>query len=397
MKRYSSFEERKKPQSSKAERPQGHRTVTRPSSTSQKTLPPMDLLAKEEEYKRLNAELEAKTAELVRQAEEVMRDQNEVLSRPISSRLLQSTAIEDEKEDLIYPSPVPSVKQPTAKVVSKKVTSSKPPQNRPSGSETKRVPKTARNSAVDDVAVVEDFVDFSLANTISNIEGRLEEGGTHDSIDDDIMPSVGNEMGSEAQIRFLKAKLRVMQEELNRVSQEYNKKDDENASMSTKIKELQEDRARLQKSTNVQRSQLEKYKTLAEESNKNSEGLQHQVTSLQKEIEGLRRAQKQATANHSSTEVRLNRAVEEAEKSKLQLNKIKQSSKDSANQSQQKMEALQAENKKLEKQKAELIAGFKKQLKLIDILKRQKMHFEAAKVLSFTEEEFMKTLDWGNS
>ena len=48
---------------------------------------------------------------------------------------------------------------------------------------------------------------------------------------------------------------------------------------------------------------------------------------------------------------------------------------------------------KLEKQKNELMVLFRKQLKLIDVLKRQKVHLQAAQMLNFTEKEFLKAVD----
>uniref|UniRef100_A0A672LAT5 Testis expressed 9 n=1 Tax=Sinocyclocheilus grahami TaxID=75366 RepID=A0A672LAT5_SINGR len=361
----------KKPQTSYSERPSRARPQSRSSSAPSKKPPHMDLLAKEEEYKRLNAELEAKTAELVREAEKVMRDQNEVLSKPISSHISIDTDCDFEVSSNIFCCLPAATKRES--------TSKQPP----------------TMTVVDDVAIPEDFGDFSLAKTISIIEGKVSDDLTEEHLQDDIMPSAGDEMGAEAQIRFLKAKLRVMQEELNRLAYECNKKDDENSTLSSKLKDLEEEKARLQRTTNVQQTQVEKQRAFAEESSRKCEGLQQQVAALQKELESMKRTHKQAASTHSATEVRLNRALEEVERTKTQLNKLKQSSKNLTSQEQQKIETLQAENRKLERQKAELIVGFKKQLKLIDILKRQKMHFEAAKLLSFTEEEFMKALDWG--
>ena len=46
---------------------------------------------------------------------------------------------------------------------------------------------------------------------------------------------------------------------------------------------------------------------------------------------------------------------------------------ETTDQEKRKVDQLLADNKRLEKQKNELMAGFKKQLKLIDILKRQKV------------------------
>ncbi|XP_063110322.1 testis-expressed protein 9 isoform X5 [Cavia porcellus] len=315
-------------------------------------LPSLDLLAREREYKRLNAELEAKTVDLVRQAEEA------ILKNKSTS--------------------------PANKVQNKLQFANK-------GRKANSSVQTAS-----DVAIPEDFSDFSLAKTISKIEGQLEEGLPERS-DDEIFSGAGKDIGTKAQIRFLKAKLHVMQEELDNVVCECNKKEDDIQHLKSQVKNFEEDCARQQRTINVQQSQIEKYKNLFEEANKKCDELQQQLSSVERELENKRRLQTQAATIQSAIEVRLNRALEEAEKYKLELNKLKQNNKDIANEENKKIEVLKSENKKLEKQKGELMIGFKKQLKLIDILKRQKMHIEAAKLLSFTEEEFMKTLEWGTS
>ncbi|NWX96668.1 TEX9 protein, partial [Nothoprocta ornata] len=146
----------------------------------------------------------------------------------------------------------------------------------------------ARNTEIqnaDDVAVLEDCTDYSLAKTISKIEEKLEKGDLPDCVDDDdddIIPSAGNEIGAEAQIRFLKAKLRVMQEELDNVVCECRKKEDENENLKSQLKDTVEENTRLQRAISVQQSQTEKYRTLAQEANKKSEGLQQEVIALEK-------------------------------------------------------------------------------------------------------------------
>lgn len=58
--------------------------------------------------------------------------------------------------------------------------------------------------------------------------------------------------------------------------------DDEITKLSAKIKELEEDRARLQRTVSVQQTQIEKHRALAEESAKKCDSLQLQMSGLSK-------------------------------------------------------------------------------------------------------------------
>ncbi|NXC57701.1 TEX9 protein, partial [Aleadryas rufinucha] len=139
--------------------------------------------------------------------------------------------------------------------------------------------------SADGVAVLEDCIGFSLTKTISKVEEKLKKGVLPDCQDDDIIPGVGNEMGTEAQIRFLKAKLRVTQEDLANVVFECRKKDDENQNLETRLKDTEEENRKLQRTISLQQSQTEKYKMLSQEANKKTEGLQQEVTALEKVLQ----------------------------------------------------------------------------------------------------------------
>ena len=98
---------------------------------------------------------------------------------------------------------------------------------------------------------------------------------------------------------------------------------------------------------------------------------------------------RQDTANKDA---KLNRALEELEKLRLQLRSEKAQESGKNNKMRFDMEKLVDTNRSLEKQRNELLQAFKKQMKLIDVLKRQKLHIESAKLLNFTEDEFVNIL-----
>jgi hypothetical protein len=120
--------------------------------------------------------------------------------------------------------------------------------------------------------------------------------------------------------------------------------------------------------------------------------METQLCTTQTKLDEMITKEKQSVQNFRAKEIRLNRALEENEKLKIQLQEEKNCNKTQTVEKKE-LENTLKELKKLEKQKNDLLMAFKKQMKLIEILKKQKIHLEASKMLQFTEEEFTKTLE----
>ncbi|MEQ2268992.1 hypothetical protein XENORESO_020341 [Xenotaenia resolanae] len=203
----------------------------------------------------------------------------------------------------------------------------------------------------------------------------VEAGQQRKSLEEKINDFLAQEKAaavSDPEIRVLRVKLHIMQEELDLLSSDYHEKDDEIAKLCAKNEELQDDRDKLQRTINIQKTQIEEQKASARKFAQKCDALQQQVSALSKLVRSYE---------------------EEVEKMTCQLSKTKLINTNTKSEEHPNVENLLTENKMLKKQKTELVVGLKKQAMLIDILKRQKMHLEAAKLLSFTEEEFLKAMD----
>lgn len=128
-----------------------------------------------------------------------------------------------------------------------------------------------------------------------------------------------------------------------------------------------------------------------------NEQVVNELNQAKKDLQAAERMMKQFEQSNKSKDTQLKRALETISRLKLQLSELETSTQKHGSLVDRAMfDATEQKLKSLEKQKLDLISAFKKQMRLIDILKRQKAHLEAAKLLTFTEEEFMRSLDWAS-
>ena len=135
-------------------------------------------------------------------------------------------------------------------------------------------------------------------------------------------------------------------------------------------------------------SQLDKYKNLVNDKKSEYKLLLDKYNDIQKKYNQLFVNDKKRNQELINKDKQIVKLLDDLDKKNVSIvSTTAQQMKDKEN------EKLIQENKKLEKQKNDLYAAFKKSLKLCSILKKQKVHLENARLLAFTEEEFKNLME----
>lgn len=315
---------------------------------------------------RVNAALEAQAAALISEADAVLRHREEVLMSPNASVDLELSFDDEQAQD--------------SELLAGTVSAYRDILGANIGGSNPASPARPASSR-------------GRSSTSPTRGPRTVPSGEPDAVDEFI--SALSEVDNETAARLLKAQLRAMQDELTGAQSELKATSAEAKKLAAQTKALTADNTKLQRTAQAAQDAVDRLRGSSEDSSRELQTASTQARSLKKEVDELRRTQKQVESKNSTLQVRLNRAQEELESSKRTVSRSRQSNSDTGDEMRRQLEATTAQNKLLTAQRKELLDAFKKQLQLIDILKRQKMHVEAARVLQFSEEEFVRALDWG--
>ncbi|KAL3142432.1 hypothetical protein ABBQ38_002763 [Trebouxia sp. C0009 RCD-2024] len=225
---------------------------------------------------------------------------------------------------------------------------------------------------------------------------RTNSGKPQPPIADTEVEGVGIELEvpnhPEATIRLHKARIKSLTAEVAAAQTALKDRSGLLTQAEKQLSEMHKEKAAWLKTQKAQQTQIDRLQKAADDAKHQLDSKENIVKELGRDGSKLDKERRQSEIDAKARDVRLQRALEEVERFKALLQEQRVADKDQKDVSRSEYSRVFAENKKLERQKNELVVAFKKQLKLIDILKRQKIHLEAARLLTFTEDEFMKAI-----
>ncbi|KAG5886059.1 hypothetical protein JTB14_009508 [Gonioctena quinquepunctata] len=184
------------------------------------------------------------------------------------------------------------------------------------------------------------------------------------------------DMGTKNATHYYKAKMKSLQVENVKLQQENKKKCEDFKKLQKENQCLQEEKEKWFMAYGSGKNSIGKLESLVSEQSSKLQSKNSELVSLKKELEQLKKELKSSSLNTNNLEVRLLRVQEDNEKLKVSLKSAKDEEKELKESFRKQVNDLTTSMKHIEKHKLELLNGFKKQLQLIDNLKKQKTYME---------------------
>ena len=197
----------------------------------------------------------------------------------------------------------------------------------------------------------------------------------------------------QATVRYQKARVTALQEELDRVVKAAQEREAETTLLRNDMKLAVEENKRIMKKLGQAEQELDKLHKKTATGDSRVKELEDLLATEKRHHDQDLALMRKLETEAKGKDIKLNRVLEECERLKSSARENKSAERERGQGEKETIDKLTADVKRLLKQRAELINAFKKQVKLIDVLKRQKTHLEAARLLAFTEEEFRSIAD----
>lgn len=158
--------------------------------------------------------------------------------------------------------------------------------------------------------------------------------------DPELEAVLAGDMGDEATIRFLRAKLKVMQNDVAVLTEELKSNKSKNSSVETELRKLNEAKVKTDRTAKSANAAAEKHKAELDDIRRKHQAEVAQNKVLKKELDLLRREAKQATSKNSALEIRFKKAKAETDQLKASVRAARQRAPDSGASQQKVSECL---------------------------------------------------------
>ncbi|ALC40750.1 CG4681, partial [Drosophila busckii] len=195
-------------------------------------------------------------------------------------------------------------------------------------------------------------------------------------------------------IRFLKAKVGILEEDHQQLSVEMSQQKERLEETIDALHKAETRRDQALSSNAKLSEQLQRLEQQAEELLCQQKQRQQEQSGQQREVELLRRENKLLKQTNNNLENRVARAQDETESVRQTLSQQQEALREQQTAQHKELKVRDQRIKALKRQRADLLNAYKKQLYMIDNLKRQTGCMEQAVAIGFGEKEFNKVLEW---